>query len=108
MKPQAGPKPMPAARHFVHASRREFLQLLGAGTLGLALSAPPLFAAGKPVSKPLRGIFPIAQTPFTETDKLDLDALVEEVRFIARGRVHGFVCPQLASEWSTLTPAAGF
>ena len=53
--------------------------------------------------KPLRGIFPIAQTPFTEADKLDLDALVEEVRFIDRGRVHGFVWPQLASEWSTLT-----
>src|SRR5262249_59971540 len=54
--------------------------------------------------KPLRGIFPIAQTPFTDSDKLDVDSLVEELRFIDRGRVHGFVWPQLASEWATLTP----
>jgi 4-hydroxy-tetrahydrodipicolinate synthase len=53
----------------------------------------------------LRGIFPIAQTPFTESNKLDLDALAEEVRFIDRGGVHGFVWPQMASEWMTLTEA---
>jgi dihydrodipicolinate synthase/N-acetylneuraminate lyase len=29
--------------------------------------------------------------------------LVEQLRFVDRGRVHGFVWPQLASEWSTLT-----
>lgn len=75
--------------------RRRFLQLLGAGPLACAAQVPG--------SKPLRGIFPIAQTPFTEDNKLDLAALVEQVRFIDRGRVHGFVWPQLASEWSTLT-----
>ena len=42
-------------------------------------------------SKPVRGIFPIAQTSFTESNKLDLDAVMEEVRFIDCGRVHGFV-----------------
>ena len=78
--------------------RREFLQRLGAAALSLTWPA-----AGKSGTKPLRGIFPIAQTPFTEAGKLDLDALVEELRFIDRGRVHGFVWPQLASEWSTLT-----
>ena len=51
----------------------------------------------------LRGIFPIAQTPFTDGDELDVDALVKQLEFIARGRVHGFVWPQLASEWSTLS-----
>ncbi len=71
--------------------------------MGLALAGPKGFAAGS--QKPLRGIFPIAQTPFTESDKLDVDALVEELRFIDRGRVHGFVWPQLASEWSTLSEA---
>jgi len=54
-------------------------------------------------SKPLRGVFPIGQSPFSESDKLDVDALVEQLRFIDRGAVHGFVWPQLASEWSTLS-----
>ena len=60
-------------------------------------------AAEKAASKPLRGIFPIAQTPFTTADALDLETLVEEVKFIDRGGVHGFVWPQIASEWATLT-----
>lgn len=84
--------------------RRDFL-VLGASVLGLAVPAVRMFAARDTSAKPLRGIFPIAQTPFTESDKLDLDALVEEVRFIDRGGVHGFVWPQVASEWSTLTEA---
>lgn len=79
----------------MQTGRREFLELLSAGAIGLALPGA--------ASKPLRGIFPIAQTPFTESDKLDLDALVEQVRFIDRGQVHGFVWPQIASEWSTLS-----
>jgi 4-hydroxy-tetrahydrodipicolinate synthase len=54
-------------------------------------------------SKRLRGVFPIAQSPFTDSDKLDIGCLVEQLRFIDRGRVHGFVWPQLASEWSTLS-----
>jgi 4-hydroxy-tetrahydrodipicolinate synthase len=79
-----------------YPGRRDVLRLLGAGAFGLAL-AP---AAS---SKPLRGIFVIAQTPFTESDKLDLDVLVNQVKFVDRGRVHGFVWPQVASEWNTLT-----
>ena len=62
-------------------------------------------AAANPHAKPLRGIFPIAQTPFTASDKLDLDSLVEELRFLDRGGVHGFVWPQNASEWTSLTEA---
>ena len=76
-------------------NRREFLAAIACGVPSIALAAPS--------GKPLRGIFPIAQTPFTDDDKLDLDALAEEVRFIHRGKVHGFVWPQLASEWDTLS-----
>lgn len=79
-----------------NTSRRGFLQIVAAGSLSFA--APP--TAG---SKPLRGVFPIAQTPFTDSNKLDVDSLVEQLRFIDRGRVPGFVWPQLASEWSTLS-----
>lgn len=83
--------------------RREFLEWMGAGVLGLAMPGQMLSARQGSTTKPLRGIFPIAQTPFTETNKLDVDALAEEVRFIDRGRVHGFVWPQMASEWQSLT-----
>jgi 4-hydroxy-tetrahydrodipicolinate synthase len=79
-----------------NTSRRGFLQVFGASAFSFA--APPGGSA-----KALRGVFPIAQTPFTEADKLDIDSLVEQLRFIDRGRVHGFVWPQLASEWSTLS-----
>jgi len=85
--------------------RRAFLQLLGVGALGLAMPNWKILGAERAGSKPLRGIFPVAQTPFTESNKLDLDALVEEVRFIDRGGVHGFVWPQMASEWMTLSEA---
>jgi 4-hydroxy-tetrahydrodipicolinate synthase len=75
--------------------RREFIQILTA--------ACPLLAATDSRAKRIEGVFPIAQSPFTDADRLDVDTLVEELRFIDRGRVHGFVWPQLASEWSTLT-----
>lgn len=79
------------------SSRRSFLQVIASGSLSLA--AQP----ANPTEKQLRGIFPIAQSPFTDSDKLDIDSLVEQLRFLHRGRVHGFVWPQLASEWSTLS-----
>jgi dihydrodipicolinate synthase/N-acetylneuraminate lyase len=75
--------------------RREFIQILTA--------ACPLLAATDSRTKRIEGVFPIAQSPFTDADQLDVNTLVEELRFIDRGRVHGFVWPQLASEWSTLT-----
>ena len=83
--------------------RREFLQLLGAGALSMAVPGWKMLGAERASSKPLRGIFPVAQTPFTESNKLDLETLVEELRFIDRGGVHGFVWPQMASEWMTLS-----
>jgi 4-hydroxy-tetrahydrodipicolinate synthase len=91
--------------------RRGFLQLLGAGTLGLALSGRTLRGAGatgttaKPGAKQLRGLFPIGQTPFLEGDKLDLESLAAQVSFCNRGGVHGFVWPQIASGWTTLSEA---
>ncbi len=83
--------------------RREFLHLLGAGVLGVALPGGRLLYAQGAGGKPLRGIFPIAQSPFTGEDALDLDDLVKELQFIHRGGVHGFVWPQMASEWNTLS-----
>jgi 4-hydroxy-tetrahydrodipicolinate synthase len=88
--------------------RREFLQVVGAGAAGSTIFLNDLKGARGEGAKPLRGIFPIAQSPFTESNKLDIDVLVEELRFIDRGRVHGFVWPQLASEWSTLSEAERF
>src|SRR4051794_3536358 len=76
--------------------RRAFIQVIGAAAL---IAAPP----SKRSPKPIEGVFPIAQSPFTDADQLDVNTLVEELRFIDRGQVHGFVWPQLASEWSTLT-----
>lgn len=69
----------------------------------LLSSAILLHAQPAPKRKPLRGIFPIAQTPFTNSNLLDLDTLTAQLDFIRKTRVHGFVWPQLASEWSTLT-----
>src|SRR5712691_10074155 len=87
-------------------ARRDLLRALSLGALGVFLPKGfALAAANSGRSKPLQGIFPIAQTPFTASDKLDLDSLVEELRFLDRGGVHGFVWPQNASEWTTLTEA---
>ncbi len=75
------------------SSRRAFLALAGAAALTPAAQ----------VRKPLRGIFPIMQTPFTEADTLDLPVLAKQVRFLDRCGVHGMVWPQLASEYFNLT-----
>lgn len=80
------------------SSRRSFLQLVPGTFVCLA-------AQTRSMAKPLRGVFPIAQTPFTDSNKLDIDCLVEQLRFIDRGQVPGFVWPQLASEWASLTEA---
>ena len=77
----------------LECGRREFLRVFGGGALSAML----------PAGKKLQGIFPIAQTPFTSDNKLDVDSLVAELRFVDRGGVRGFVWPQLASEWASLT-----
>ena len=78
--------------------RRRFLQMAATGAFVLNANAAP-------TGKPLRGVFPIAQTPFTTAGALDIETLVGQLEFIHRGGVHGFVWPQLASEWSTLSEA---
>ena len=83
------------------SGRREFLSRLGAGALLLSLTGPGQ-AAG---TKPLHGLFPIGQTPCTPDNKVDFDALANEVKFVNRGGVHGFVWPQIASGWAGLTQA---
>lgn len=67
------------------------------------ISAFALHAGAAPSGRPLRGIFPIAQTPFLDDGGLDIPTLVRQLEFLHRGGVHGCVWPQLASEWSTLT-----
>ncbi len=91
---------MSNSRPIETTGRRGFLSMMaGAGALGLMFAR----SGSAATRKPLRGLFPIAQTPFAESGKLDLDSLVREVEFIDRGRVPGFVWPQKASEWSVLT-----
>lgn len=79
--------------------RRAFLKTVGFGAVGFALSEASEAAA----TKPLRGVFPIGQTPFTPDDKLDTECLQNEVKFCNRYKVHGFAWPQIASGWSTLS-----
>jgi dihydrodipicolinate synthase/N-acetylneuraminate lyase len=82
--------------------RRTFLQ--SAGALAVSLSISPSIGARTTVAaKPLSGLFPIGETPFTADNRLDLECLAEEVKFCNRGRVSGFVWPQKASGWSTLS-----
>jgi dihydrodipicolinate synthase/N-acetylneuraminate lyase len=86
-------------RDFAGTGRRAFLRTLGAGALGLAFSG----ASQSAETRPLRGVFPIGQTPFTPADKLDLECLQNEVKFCNRYKVHGFAWPQIASGWTTLS-----
>jgi dihydrodipicolinate synthase/N-acetylneuraminate lyase len=65
-----------------------------------------LSAAEKSVAaegKPMQGLFPIGQTPCTPDNKVDFDGLASEVKFCNRGGVHGFVWPQIASGWTSLS-----
>jgi 4-hydroxy-tetrahydrodipicolinate synthase len=84
--------------------RRTVLKAFGSVAAGMALSSAG-FAAGFKgnEAKPLRGLFPIGQTPFTEDDKLDFDSLAAEVKFCNRASVPGFIWPQIASGWSTMS-----
>ncbi len=72
--------------------RRRFLFTLTASALARAEE-----------TKRLAGIYPIMQTPFSESNALDLEALAKQVKFLDRCGVHGMVWPQLASEWSELS-----
>jgi dihydrodipicolinate synthase/N-acetylneuraminate lyase len=97
-----------------HLDRRTFLQSvgmvgLGAGLLQTIAAAEVADVHGAqlqtPSGKPLRGLYPIMETPFTPDDKLDTAALAAEVAFINRGRVNGMIWPVFASSWSSLSDA---
>jgi dihydrodipicolinate synthase/N-acetylneuraminate lyase len=84
--------------------RRTVLNAFGTVAAGMALSRAGFAAPStSSASKPFRGLFPIGQTPFTEDDKLDLDSLAAEVKFCNRAKIPGFIWPQIASGWSTLS-----
>jgi dihydrodipicolinate synthase/N-acetylneuraminate lyase len=89
--------------------RRTLLKTLGSVAAGAAFSKFSLAAGAKgSAGKPLRGLFPIAATPFTPDNKLDLDCLNAEVKFCNRGGVPGLIWPQIASGWSTLSSSERF
>jgi dihydrodipicolinate synthase/N-acetylneuraminate lyase len=76
-------------------TRRQFLGCVAASSLCARFG----FAA----SKPLRGIFIILATPYTENKAMDYEDLAAEVDFMDRCGVHGMVWPQMASEYTRLT-----
>ena len=80
------------------ASRREFLTAISA-----AGSSMLLRAADGASARRLEGIFPIMQTPFTDSGALDLETLAREVQFLHHIGVQGMTWPQMASEWPTLS-----
>jgi 1-pyrroline-4-hydroxy-2-carboxylate deaminase len=86
--------------------RRTLLKTLGSVAAGAAISKYSVAAAAKTeAGKTFNGLFPIASSPFTQDDKLDLDCLGNEVRFCNKGGVPGIIWPQIASGWSTLSTA---
>ena len=70
-------------------NRREFL-----------MSAAAAAASG---GKPMRGIFIILATPYTDDKAVDYETLAREVEFLDRAGVHGMVWPQMVSEFAQLT-----
>ena len=90
-------------------NRRTVLKTLSFVAAGMALSGADFAApSASPGTKPFRGLFPIGQSPFTEDDKLDLDCLAAEAKFCNRASVPGFIWPQIASGWSTLSTTERF
>src|SRR5271163_1782768 len=87
--------------------RREFIQTAGVAALGAAAMMAPATALAsgvmKPGSRPWRGLFPVAQTPFTPDNKLDLDCLAAQVKFCNLNRVPGLMWPLNSSGWTNLT-----
>jgi dihydrodipicolinate synthase/N-acetylneuraminate lyase len=92
------------ALHTSEIDRRTLLKTLGSVAAGAAFSRfSPAASPKNSAAKPFRGLFPIASTPFTQDNKLDLDCLNNEVKFCNRGGVPGLIWPQIASGWSTLS-----
>jgi len=88
-------------------NRRTFLTVAGAVAGAIAVggigSADAAAIAKSPNGKALAGVFPIGWSPCTPDDKLDLDSMVAQQKFLNRGKVAGIAWPQNASAWQTLT-----
>lgn len=76
------------------STRRDFLRSAVALLVQSASAAP---------AKPMRGIFIIMATPYTEAKAVDYEDLTREVDFLDRSGVAGMVWPQMASEYSHLS-----
>jgi 4-hydroxy-tetrahydrodipicolinate synthase len=63
----------------------------------------PVALAAAPSPAPLRGIYPIVQTPFHDDGSLDAATLAKETKFLNQCGVQGMAWPQLASEFWSLT-----
>jgi dihydrodipicolinate synthase/N-acetylneuraminate lyase len=87
--------------NLLEMDRRTLLKTLGSVAAGAAFSKFSL--AASPAAKTFSGLYPIASTPFTPDNKLDLDCLNNEVKFCNKGGVPGLIWPQIASGWSTLS-----
>jgi 4-hydroxy-tetrahydrodipicolinate synthase len=86
-------------------ARRDFLQWTAAlSTTALAARA----ARAADIAKPLRGIFPIAWSPCTPDNVLDLDAMAAQTAFCNHGNVAGLAWPQNASGWTALSEKERF
>src|ERR1700686_738970 len=79
-------------------SRRRFLSSSSAASTLLLL---PNARGGQ--EPQFEGIFPIVQTPFTDSDALDTETLAREIQFLHRSGVQGLTWPQNASEYINLT-----
>src|SRR6185503_13453169 len=93
-----------AMENITETSRRTFL----AGASAVTLAGVAGTAVAAPAHKKMRGIYPIAQTPCTADNKLDLGLLASQVKFCTKARVPGVVWPQLASGWITLSDEERF
>jgi 4-hydroxy-tetrahydrodipicolinate synthase len=88
--------------------RRTFLKAAGAFAGAIAVSGIRYAIASEiaksPNGKVLAGVFPIGWSPCTPDNKLDLDAMAAQKKFLNRGKVAGIAWPQNASAWQTLSP----
>lgn len=85
----------------LRADRRAVLKSLASGA-AICLAPGVAAAAARPPRR-LEGVFPIAFTPVTADDRVDLKGLAAQVAFCQRGGVHGLAWPQIASGWTTLS-----
>ena len=91
---------MSAANEMPSLTRRECLTALVASAVA---ARSPFVRASTGLTKPMRGVFIILNTPFTATGEVDWGDLVREVAFVDRGGCQGIVWPQGSSGVTTLT-----